>query len=215
MRHYDGFTLLVGAISFGAAAATRIFGTRLRKARKRHLATHSPKCEIANAVAGKRILISGRVQKLEGVLNAPLTDKACVAYHASIASLVRRRRQTVLQKVFDETEVRDFLVRDQSGVAMVRPDKRSLLLVEDNPEPLGGERYSVLLEQVTQIEGQSGQDDSEWKEGALHEGDECVVVGRGTWVEDTHNVSGSADYRTAAKLLVIEAEVISDDPKLL
>jgi hypothetical protein len=207
-RAMDMLSLLVvpllavgGAVA--VAGALRAAGVLASGDRVRQAVRVAARRRIGEVKSGEVARITGRVQSAGEPLIAPLSGRKCAYYEAIVGEQHQGGKRDLVRAAGHE-----FLLRDASGIALVRLEKAQILLeygvsgtsnvlLSDRPVP--GEVRAFLA--------RNGFDEARfsqwlyWREGALVEGEIVTVVGRGRW-EDA-----SADgYRGGGgKRLVIEA----------
>jgi hypothetical protein len=156
---------------------------------------------IGQATPGQELRIEGHASVARKTLTAPLTNQACVAFQSQAWGTRSDGDQV---RLFQAQDAVDFLLRDPSGVALVRTGLCRFQLMDANPTPLEGA-------EARRLEASFGN--VRFREGALRIGDSCVVLARVKgFVEDPQNLSQSAGYREAPRLLELDAELVTDDP---
>ncbi|MGZ3438599.1 MAG: hypothetical protein ACXVDD_03760 [Polyangia bacterium] len=114
---------------------------------------------IREVTPGVRVKISGIVELLGAPLHAPVSGRACAGFSASLYE--RDAQSGAWRRVLVEDEVEPFLVRDPSGVAVVRPRKMDVVWSVDHVRE---------AEDVAHAERR-------WEEAALVAGEPVTVVG--------------------------------------
>ena len=160
----------------------------------------TPKTRIADATEGVPVRITGVVELGDDVLNAPHSGRACAAFrlivkreevaatgHASAGAVVVVAPVKMFKKVLDVTETRAFLVRDESGVAIVRTDALAIDIDFDDEDQTGGfgepsAGVKKLLDAAyvdTKKPWEMGNYRLRIREGVIEEGETVTVAGRG------------------------------------
>jgi hypothetical protein len=174
----------------------------------------------------------GRVVKLVGQvaysgrsIAAPLSGRACAFYSVVVEEFRHRGRHGRWHEIVREEKGIDFLVRDESGIALVRVDQAALpALVYDRKSRTSPLLYSdaalerFLNERGRASEGRFFRTNLRAYEGVLEEGERVAVGGLARWIPDPG--AAGAGYRDPGKRLVLQASealplFLSDDPAAL
>jgi len=130
--------------------------------------------------SGAEVSLAGRVVALEAPLRSPLSRRKCVLFE-------------VWRDGVRELGVREFGLRDDSGIARVVPSEATRVRIHRTAYQVDEERS--------------------WHEGVLRAGDVVVVSGITRFEA---RASGGADYRSmAGRALVLEASAVARDGGLL
>ncbi|MCU1277772.1 MAG: hypothetical protein JWM53_1318 [bacterium] len=115
---------------------------------------------IADVVPGVRVKICGTIELLGAPLVAPISGRACAGF---AASLYERNKyiDAPWRRVLVDDAVEPFLVRDQSGVALVRPRKIDIVWSVD----------------VMRDVDDAAATERRWEEAALVAGEPVTIVG--------------------------------------
>src|SRR5207302_793343 len=114
---------------------------------------------IADVTPGVRVKICGTVELIGAPLHAPISGRVCAGFAASLYE--RDAQAASWRRVLVEDDVVAFLVRDASGVAVVRPRKIDVV-------------WSVDV--VRHVEDAAAVE-RRWEEAALVVGEPVTVVG--------------------------------------
>jgi hypothetical protein len=144
---------IVAALLFAARRTSNWVRDHQRQRRTMQLV------RIADVTPGVRVKICGTVELIGAPLHAPVSGRACAGFAASLYE--RDAQSAVWRRVLVEDDVAAFLVRDASGVAVVRPRKIDVVWSVDVV------RHS---EDVAAAERR-------WEEAALVVGEPVTVVG--------------------------------------
>jgi hypothetical protein len=108
----------------GAVAATIYSGSDKGEGRRRRRIEKSSTVSIADVTVGAIVKIVGHAEAVDPLLEAPLTGRPAIAFLARADLLVdskyERAGPPVYSRYRQESRGHDFLVRDGSGVAIVR-----------------------------------------------------------------------------------------------
>lgn len=95
-----------------------------RSHRLRRLLRGTPLTSIADVRAGRAVKLAGTVEYHAEPLAAPLSDRPCAFY--SVVVKENAGRNSPERELFREQRGVDFCLRDESGVALVRPKSQAL-----------------------------------------------------------------------------------------
>lgn len=212
--------LVVGLLVFGWYNAP----SRRRKRMLRRAST----VPIGKIRSRQLVKVSGRVRKLESLLEGPLTGRTCVAYWA----LVERRvsggpRTNHWETMINECRFVDFLVEDDTGVARLDLDRAALLIVLDASFRSGFlNDADPALEAYLQRFGQKStgffgfNKTLRYREGVIEPGEMIAALGS-TRTERDPDPSGPGEgYRKAPRRPVLCSPeggrlLLSDDPSVI
>jgi hypothetical protein len=139
---------------------------------------------IADVTPGVRVKISGTIELLGAPIHAPVSGRACAGFSTSLFE--RDAQSGAWRRVLVEDELESFLVRDGSGVAVVRPRKRDVVwsvdVVREAEEVASGERR--------------------WEEAALVAGEPVTIVGMARLEPDP---TAASTYRQMATRPVFDS----------
>lgn len=157
--------------------------------------------------------VVGKAGYLDEQLAAPLTGRACVAWHVRVYGDTVGARGFV--SCVEACDAASFSVADETGVAIVRADMVSLLLEPDLGRSLGFfgrpfEELESFLRRYSKKGTRLMLDRSlRYEEGILEEGQLVAIVGRGRHEPDPASAEG--DYRRAASRLVMTRDHAGED----
>ncbi|HEY1587426.1 MAG TPA: hypothetical protein VGH63_17135 [Polyangia bacterium] len=177
-----------------------------------------PITPIADVAEGDEVVIAGRLELAGAPLCAPVSGRACAAYSATIEYHDLRCRRRIVR----EAGAREFLVRDDSGVAaLVRAPLRlrggrSAVLRPTVAASRPSRRLRRFLKRhgigaLPSLEGKPYADRCD--ETTLQSDERVAVVGIGRWEPDptagpTTNRQSTAGYRDAPKRIVFSAATV-------
>jgi len=144
---------IVAALLFAARRTSRWMRDQERLRRTMKLV------RIADVTPGVRVKICGTVELIGAPLHAPVSGRAAAGFAATLYE--RDAQRVAWRRVLVEDEVEPFLVRDQSGVAVVRPRKIDIVWSVDVVRD---------AEDVANLERR-------WEEAALVVGEPVTVIG--------------------------------------
>ncbi|CAG0979939.1 hypothetical protein ARNL5_02383 [Anaerolineae bacterium] len=187
---------LLGGISW---AAIVLFN---RPARSTSEPIHDlPIVRIADAAEGKEVAIVGTAEVIEP-LTAPLSGRPCALWHVLVIQHTGDGDRTLVE----EHGGKDFLVRDESGVALVRVE-RALRVFDYDVAHRSGFRKDATpeLEAFLAERGHSPRwgflnKEIYYVEGVIEAGESVGVIGLGRWERPA-----SEGYRDQKGRLIVEA----------
>ncbi len=220
----DGGAVMLGlfAAGFAGALALRFGFTRERRI-KRALKRVRPRL-VRDVRDGKVVKLVGELAYAAQPLTAPLSGRTC-AFYSILVEEYRSRgtRGGHWYEVLREERGVDFFVRDESGVALVRPGGGQALpaLVQDRKARSSPILHSdadlerFLAERGRSAEGFFFRKNLRAFEGVLEAGERVAVGGLARWVADPDAAGGG--YREAGRRLVLQSSeslplLFSDDP---
>lgn len=166
-------------------------------------AASTPRVNIRE-LTGDLVRVVGRVALLPGhALTAPLSGRTCAAWFVRVAG--------VDPTVVEASEAVPFTVVDDSGVARVHPDARSLRLAIDRSDTLGVKRrhlHTVSAFLKTQKGRSALRIDwrLSWEEAALVEGSSVAVLSRASRFTDPSGTPSGYRDQPAIGLLARQTE---------
>ncbi|MDB4965762.1 MAG: hypothetical protein JWN44_1451 [Myxococcales bacterium] len=220
--------LLVPVAFFVAALSGLVirFGFTRERRIKRTLKAVKPTA-IASALDGRAVKIVGEVAYAGRSIASPLSGRLCAFYSIVVEEYRSSGKSGAWHEILRDEKGVDFLVRDDSGMALVRiaSDGAALpALVQDRKARTSPilhsdfdlERY--LGERGISVEGRFFRKNLRAAEGILEEGERVAVGGLARWLPDPN--AGGGGYREAGKRLVLQSSealplFLSDDPKTL
>jgi hypothetical protein len=203
------------------------FGSTRDRRIKRMLRAIQPTA-IAQASDGKAVKIVGALVYAGRSIPSPLSGRAC-AYYSIVVREFRSRggKGGEWKEIIREEKGIDFMVRDDSGVALVRIASEGgalPALIQDHKARTSHlfhsdadlERY--LADRGVSTEGRVFRKNLQASEGILEEGERVAVGGLARWLPDPDVAGGG--YRETGKRLVLQSSealplFLSDDPKTL
>lgn len=220
--------LLAFGAGFGAVAWASWWFSAEQRAR-RAMRSAAPR-RIEDVLEGEIARVIGRAEPHSaGVLRAPLSGRACLCWRVVVEEYRRSGKSGRYHTIVDEHEARDFLVRDESGKALVKAHFVQPLLQRDQQLSSGflndatPELEAFLSERGLKSTGWVFNKSMRYFEGVLEPGEPVAVVGVGRWERDPEEPArAGAGYRDAQapKRLVVESPasgpiLLSDEPELL
>ncbi|MEZ4384100.1 MAG: GIDE domain-containing protein [Nannocystaceae bacterium] len=173
----------------------------------------------------KRIV--GELSLLDEALTAPLSGRRCAAYEI----VIEAPGQYSTHRVAHEIRSVPFVVRDETGQAVVRPEHAGVLITSDvrstsswsdDPTP---EEEALLRRLASSYIGQTINSRLVYREGVLEPGEQVAVLGHGIRSCDdevSETVTHDGGYRIPAGPTVLtivgspaNPAFISDDPSAL
>jgi len=166
-----------------------------------------PRSPISAARAG-RVRIEGTAERLSEVLLSPIHRVECLAYKVEIGNYERKGGQNAQYvKIRDESRAVPFLVRDDSGPALVEPDQRVDVELAYEAVPMmslskAAKSYvgEYLHESGLAAGGAILGTSYTVREHRLDPGEPCTVVGE---VARFESLSAGAVYRAAESVPVL------------
>ena len=199
-------------------------------ARMRRALREIPETPIGQAQAG-RVKIRGKVDCLGEPLVAPLSGRRCAVWEIHVEQRRSSGKSSHWVTLIKETQGQDFLLRDDSGKALVRfPPPGFLWMVNHKDVDMRSGTFndaSPELEAYLSRHGKSSKGlvfnkAMRYHEGVLEPGEEVLAAGDGAWEPDPDPDLGTSGegYRVSPRRLVITAPaagklMLSDDPKVL
>jgi hypothetical protein len=203
---------LTGKVVHALFLAPRV---RLKRALKSTPRTH------VHQIAEGAVRVTGTAHQRDGLLQAPISQRPCLAYQLCVDSFDDEGMTTVL----DLKDVRPFVVADQTGKVLVAPDGHfELALVEDAkgsdvPRLMDANTRALL---VPLLERANIPHTSSWgphrfrfREGVLEEGELVSVLGQAG--REVHTDGERPHPRSPPERIVLRGSStvplrISDDP---
>lgn len=179
---------------------------------------------IAEARSGEIVKIVGRVRPIGDLLRAPLTDRPCVFFEATVEEYRSSGKSGSWVQIVRDTEAVDFLVEDGTGRALVQTVSMKVLPVKDTELRSGFlNDASAKLEAFLAKHGRSSQGwlfnkSLRYKEGVFEPGETVSILGQVRWEHDPDPVEAGSGYRDSPKRLVVSAPddarqlLASDEP---
>jgi hypothetical protein len=219
---------------FVAGFAATAFGTLVlrfamtRERRIKRALRNVKPTAIREARDGKAVKIVGELVYAGRSIEAPLSQRAC-AYYSVVVQEYRSHgtRGGHWHEIIREEKGIDFYLRDDSGMALVRPASNGQdfpALVQDRKartSPILSNDANLerfLNERGRSVEGTFFRKNLRAYEGVLEAGERVAVGGLARWMPDPDAAGGS--YRETPKRLVLEASeslplFFSDDPSVV
>lgn len=188
----------------------------------------APRRRIEDVRTAELARIAGQVE-LARTIEAPLSGRPCAYWHVTVQQLRPLRSSSRWVTIIDDQRGVDFLVRDGSGAALVKPRVVRSVLVKDGKFSSG--RFNDAAPRLEAFLAQRGYSSQGWvlnkslrySEGIVAAGEQVCVVGVGTWETDPNEKPDGGDgYRevNSPKRLVIQSHgegplLLSDEPSLV
>jgi len=118
MPEHWGFIALIWGLGIAGVLKTGFWRGDRDARRRRRL--DRPSTSIADARPGSVIKIVGRAEAVEGLVEAPLSGRSAIAFVTRVHIHSSTREADGVHLYRDEKRAQDFLVRDATGVALVR-----------------------------------------------------------------------------------------------
>jgi len=214
--------LASAAVAAGGMACRALFKRRARARRERG---RGGLPRIDDVPSGQVVTMTGRAQRHRETVEAPLSEKTCLAWSVTVEELLATPHRNEWSVILEASEAADLRVEDGSGRALVRGADATLKLTPDEDYDTESFDDRAAMELFLALHGQqtTGVLGLERRlrvhEGVLSPGDEVVVRGSGVWEVDPDPAPMGArgGYRTAARRLLMEAKhgeelLLSDDP---
>lgn len=196
--------IVIISASFGVVASA-IYNTRFRKIKRKVRQAEFKR--IYNVKDGELVTIAGNVVFHNRYVEAPLSDRQCVYYHATVERKKSSGKNTKWVKEIDEASCVDFLLDDGSDVALVEANAVEGCLEMDANYRSGAFRDAdpkmegFLRKYNFKSTGPFGLNKSlRYKEGALEKHEYVIVCGTCFW-EDAQEHG----FEDKEKILVIRA----------
>jgi hypothetical protein len=142
---------------------------------------------ISEAKSGELVKVVGRVRLLDAPLSAPTSGRPCALFHKVVIDPAAPARRDV---VSDDLQVRDFLVDDDSGSALVRVT--------------AGAKLSVRWADRRSDTSPSDRPAFDVYESVLEEGHPVAVLGLALWEPDpSPDARSPLSYREMPMRLVL------------
>ena len=171
----------VGGVAFVAVLAYRAaFSTRARGRRQLGRTSRTP---VAQARPGEPVKVVGRVRFVGESLRAPMSGRRCACWHVRVQQAKQGAQGGSWDEVLDETEGQDFLLEDDTGVALVHGVLPTATLASSGPwiDNLGKsftpEVERFLAERGESVRGTLGDRGLRFEERTLDEGALTAVLG--------------------------------------
>lgn len=222
MRH----NLYIDLIGFGVAAGSLVYHRFFnRDARVKRALGRVPRGRIGTAVEGEMVKVVGRIDYLGEPLTSPLSGRRCAHYELTIEELRRGGRSNQWVTIVQEASSRDFLLRDGSGAALIRPALAEVAVHRDEHHTSGALKDPTPeLEALLEKHGQKSTGvlgfnrRLRYDEGVLEAGEHAAVCGRAMrWRPGEAGGAEGEDPGGSVIRLLFEQRVetplyISDDP---
>lgn len=212
---FGGSSLVVGLVVY---LARRIADAKFAALREQQ---RSP---VRYTEEGRLVKLAGRIECGDEVLLSPIHQQRCVSWHACVFSPGALGDGGLdqgypLEVFLDERQTCSFLLRDATGVALVRAKDVAVLIQRKRERPsVPRLPRKIRKENVRALLRRHGQPEYavnfNWTEdGVLTEGLQVAVLGVARWE--------SGGYRGAPRRLVLNpppdggALLISDDPRAM
>jgi hypothetical protein len=185
-----------------------------RRARVKRAVARRP-AALGPVAEGVSIRATGGVRATEGLLQAPITGRSCVAYHLRVGS----GRDRVMFTLFERRDARTFSVADASGPVVVDMSTPFVLALANDISEVKGPKRDALFALIESY----GISTRTWlglrrgfwfNESALAEGQNVSVAGIS--VHEVHPDGQRPDPRAAPERLVLRGTdeqplLVSDD----
>lgn len=173
--------ILILAVGFGIFIAASYFS---ESARLKRLLREAPRVDIKDFEDGGVGKISGRLEYLDEPLTSPLNGRTCALYDILVEEKPDSNKNYWRTYVHENNQVR-FIVRDNTGYAIVDPSHAQIVIVKDRHSTSGTfndptpEEKAFLNRHGKEGQGWVFNKTLRYKEGVLEAGEEVAVLGFG------------------------------------
>lgn len=192
-------------------------------AKVRRALKSAPRMRIAQAPQGSVVKIAGRVRPVGPLLRAPISGRPCVYFEVIVEQYRSSGRSGYWERLIRETDVRDFLLEDGSGRALVQTIDMRVVAVYDNERRSGfmndasPELKAFLASHGQSSEGILFNKTLRYKEAVFEPNETVSALGVARWEHDPDPTEAGTGYRDMPKRLVIESRpegpvLASDEP---
>ena len=194
-----------GAVGLGVLIYRVAFSPRARGGRRLERTPHTP---IAEAPMGEPIKIVGRVRFVGEPLRAPMSGRPCVCWHVRVQEARQGAQGGSWNVVIDEVEGQDFMLEDDTGIAVVRGVLPEATLVQsgswsDNyTDDFPPEVEKFLEDRGEQTHWKLGKRVMRFEERTLDEGTQAAVLGVARGRDATRKTDLLLDSLDDGRLLV-------------
>ncbi len=222
MRH-NLYVDLIGFTLVGGSLAYHHFFNR--DARVKRALGKVPRGKIGTAVEGAVVKVVGRIDYLGEPLTAPLSGLRCAHYELTIQEWRSSGRSGRWDTIVQQAASQDFLLRDGSGTALVRPASAEVAVHKDEHHTSGPLNDATPeLENLLERHGQKSTGTLgfnrklRYDEGVLEAGEHAAICGcamlwrPGAAGGAEQDVSGGQVIRLLFEQRVETPLYISDDP---
>jgi len=218
------FIVVAVAAVVGLIVAGVYFSKNARIKRALRKVKAIPIAQVKDGAAAK---VVGKLGCLGVPLRAPLTGRPCAYYEVVVEEHRRRGKHSHWVTVIHERNLVDFLLRDQSGKALVKIATAQVALVMDAHFKSGTFNDAhPALEAYLASHGQKSEGwlfnrNLRYREGVLEPEESVAVCGQARWEPDPEPDPGMATgYRESPMRLLLGPApeiglLVSDDPTTL
>ncbi len=195
------------------------------EARNRRALRKAESTQIGDFVDGSFGKIIGEVIAKGTTLRTPLSGRRCVYYNVSIQAEVRSEDAQGMKwrQLYKDESAQNFLIKDQSGTALVLLDGARVQLAGQDSAVLGTindfpEEIQHTLLEFSQVAGIAAMGHTlRYIERTLEPEMVVAVMGHGVFQPDPDPTAAPADYRGVANQLVMQGRpgqplLVSDEP---
>lgn len=187
--------------------------------RQRRKMRSVPTRSIREVMDGELVRITGEAE-IASPIAAPLTGRPCAYWRVVVKERRRSGKNSYWATLIDDHEGVDFVLRDETGGALVRTDHARAVLDKDASGGTGffdretEELEIFLAERGHSTHGFIFKKTMKYYEGVIEPGETITALGVGRWeVNPDPGAQGPAGFRERPKRLVLDAP--DDGPLLL
>ena len=154
-----------------------------RQARGRRAVARTPRSPVAKVRRGELVKVVGQARVAMKPLRAPMSGRPCVCWHVRIQEARQGPQGGSWTDVLDEVEGQDFLLEDETGIALVRGVMPEATLASSGPwvdnygDNFSPEVENFLGSRGEQLRGALGKRVMRYQERILDEGAHVAVLG--------------------------------------
>ena len=179
-------TLLLIGLGVGCVAGLTVLVYRVAfspRARGRRALERTPRTPIGEVRRGAPVRVVGQVRFAVEPLRAPMSGRPCVCWHVRVQEAKQGAQGGSWANLIDEVDGQDFLLEDETGVAVVAGVLPEATLASAGPwidnyvDDFPPEVEEFLRKQGEQVRGATGKRVMRFEERILDEGAQVAVLG--------------------------------------
>jgi hypothetical protein len=124
-------TILIALLLVGVIAILFLSFYFSRRSRFLRALRKTPRSRIADVREGTLVKVQGRLEFAAQPLRAPLSGRSCAYYEAIVEERRKRGKSSYWREIIRETAAEEFLLRDESGEALIDLVADNVLLTLD------------------------------------------------------------------------------------
>ncbi len=204
-------TLLLIGLGIGCVVGLGVLVYRAAfspRARGRRALERTPRTPVGEVRRGELVKVIGHVRFAVKPLRAPMTARPCVCWHLRVQEARQGAQGGSWTDVFDEVEGQDFLLEDETGIALVRGVMPEATLASSGPwidnyvDDFPPEVEEFLGSRGEQVRGALGKRVMRYEERILDEGAQVAVLGMGRQEGVTAGASAVVDCLDDGRILI-------------